>query len=77
MPVQSTTACAAIVPAPVSTPVMRSPSCSMAVTGTFSRMSAPPARAPLASARVTSTGLTWPSEGMKSPPSTSSTAISG
>ena len=77
MPAESTTVSAAIGPSGVSTPVTRSPSWAMAVTGVFSRTSTPPSRAPLASARLTSMGLVWPSEGMKMPPTTSSTAISG
>ena len=77
MPVHSTTVSAAMAPSGVSTPVTRSPSWAMAVTGTFSRIGTPPSRAPLASARVTSMGLAWPSEGMKIPPTTSSTLISG
>ena len=77
MPADSTTISAAMVPSGVSTPVTRSPLWAMAVTGTPSRISTPPALAPMASARVTSIGLAWPSDGMKMPPTTSSTVTSG
>ncbi len=49
----------------------------MPVTLTFSQIVAPPALAPLASARVTSAGLALPSPGIQTAPVRSSVRIGG
>ena len=76
-PVHSTSASQVIRPFAVTTATTRPSWVSMPVTPVFSKMRAPPARAPLISAPHRSEGLTRPSPGDQTAPITSSPFISG
>ncbi len=77
MPPQFTTVSQAIAPSLVSTPVTAPSRVRTRLTVTFSSTRAPPARAPAASAWVTSAGITRPSSGTTMAPARSSTGHSG
>ncbi len=77
IPAQLTTTSHAMSPWSVLTPVAAPRSRRMPVTRTFSRMVAPPLRAPRASARVVSIGFVRPSPGIHTAPARSSVRISG
>ena len=77
MPAQFTAISVAMVPSAVSTPVTRPSDTVTPFTSTFSRMRAPAARAPVASAWVMSAGLPLPSEGIHTAPTRSSVRSKG
>ena len=77
MPAQFTAISVAMVPSAVSTPLTRPSVTVTPFTSTFSKIRAPAARAPVASAWVMSAGLALPSEGIHTAPTRSSMCSNG